>query len=162
MPPALITEYCARGSLYDVLRSASSNAASAAQLTWARRLAMVRGPAQRGGLRLFSAASRNQAKFLAPQHRVALSTPTLALEQAIDAATGLVYLHGRSIVHRDGAHVHGRGARQCWWCVALASADRRACVFRLAPSATPRRSTGRAQLAVTVVLAGMRGILHPP
>ena len=41
LPPALITEYCARGSLYDCLQAARADPAAAAQLTWARRLAMV-------------------------------------------------------------------------------------------------------------------------
>ncbi|KAL4450218.1 hypothetical protein ABPG77_010887 [Micractinium sp. CCAP 211/92] len=60
LPPALITEYCSRGSLFDCLQAGRADPAAAAQLTWARRLAM-----------------------------------------AVDAATGLLYLHGRNIVHRD-------------------------------------------------------------
>lgn len=43
LPPALITEYCARVSLFDCLRAASTDPAIAAQLTWQRRLAMVGG-----------------------------------------------------------------------------------------------------------------------
>ena len=41
LPPALVTEYCARGSLFDCLQAARKSPASAAELTWARRLAMV-------------------------------------------------------------------------------------------------------------------------
>lgn len=40
-PPAVITEYCARGGLNDVLRKARSNPQLASQLDWARRLNMV-------------------------------------------------------------------------------------------------------------------------
>ena len=39
-PPCVITEYCARGSLTDVLRGARQSPAKAAQLDWARRLNM--------------------------------------------------------------------------------------------------------------------------
>lgn len=62
LPPALITEYCSRGSLYDCLAAAREQPAAAAQLTWQRRLAM-----------------------------------------AIDAGAGLLHLHCRNIIHRDGA-----------------------------------------------------------
>ncbi|KAI7840643.1 hypothetical protein COHA_005664 [Chlorella ohadii] len=41
LPPALITEYCGRGSLYDCLAAASKQDAAAAQLTWRRRLAIA-------------------------------------------------------------------------------------------------------------------------
>jgi hypothetical protein len=41
MPPAMITEYCSRGSLADVLHAANRSSARAAQLTWARRLNLV-------------------------------------------------------------------------------------------------------------------------
>ncbi|KAI7836153.1 hypothetical protein COHA_009983 [Chlorella ohadii] len=40
-PPAIISEYCSRGSLFDVLRSASTSEATAASLTWQRRLCMA-------------------------------------------------------------------------------------------------------------------------
>ena len=40
-PPAIISEYCARGSLFDVLRAAGSSEATAASLTWPRRLCMA-------------------------------------------------------------------------------------------------------------------------
>ena len=40
-PPALVSEYCARGSLADVLRSATESPQAAAQLQMARRLGMV-------------------------------------------------------------------------------------------------------------------------
>ncbi len=41
LPPAIVTEYCARGSLYSCLQSARTDPAAAAELTWARRLSMV-------------------------------------------------------------------------------------------------------------------------
>jgi hypothetical protein len=41
VPPCMVTEYCSRGSLFDLLRAASSNPAKAAHLTWPRRLTMV-------------------------------------------------------------------------------------------------------------------------
>lgn len=40
-PPLAAAEYCARGSLFDVLRSAALNEAAAASLTWPRRLRMA-------------------------------------------------------------------------------------------------------------------------
>ena len=42
LPPCLLTEYCERGSLFDVLRAAAASPQAAAQLTWRRRLSMVR------------------------------------------------------------------------------------------------------------------------
>ena len=41
-PPCVVTEYCARGSLSDVLKRANTSAALAQTLDWARRLNMVR------------------------------------------------------------------------------------------------------------------------
>ena len=40
-PPCIITEYCERGSLTDVLRAGKRDAAAAAELTWPRRLGMA-------------------------------------------------------------------------------------------------------------------------
>jgi hypothetical protein len=40
-PPALISEYCARGSLFDTLRRARLSPGFAKQLTWVVRLRMV-------------------------------------------------------------------------------------------------------------------------
>jgi serine/threonine protein kinase len=40
-PPALVTEYCARGSLTDVLREAATDGEKAARLTWQLRLHMA-------------------------------------------------------------------------------------------------------------------------
>ncbi|EFN52529.1 hypothetical protein CHLNCDRAFT_36848 [Chlorella variabilis] len=39
-PPAVVTEYCSRGSLLDVLRNAQCSDQAAQQLTWVRRLSM--------------------------------------------------------------------------------------------------------------------------
>lgn len=93
LPPALITEYCQRGSLYDVLQTAKRDASVAAQLTWRRRLGM-----------------------------------------AVDAGTGLLYLHSRSILHRDGAAPEGGGASlpgcRCpagWLAALLSSAAHATC-----------------------------------
>lgn len=41
LPPCLVSEYCRRGSLYDVLQAAARDPAQAAQLTWRRRVHMV-------------------------------------------------------------------------------------------------------------------------
>lgn len=41
-PPAVITEFCSRGSLHDVLRGAQAQQGLAASLTWPRRLNLVR------------------------------------------------------------------------------------------------------------------------
>jgi len=40
-PPCIVTEYCNRGSLYDLLRDARRVPALAAQLSWSRRLSMA-------------------------------------------------------------------------------------------------------------------------
>ena len=40
-PPAMITEYCARGSLNDVLKRGRTTPALAQQLDWPRRLNMA-------------------------------------------------------------------------------------------------------------------------
>ena len=40
-PPAVVTEYCARGSLNDVLKRARGSISLAAQLDWPRRLNMA-------------------------------------------------------------------------------------------------------------------------
>jgi serine/threonine protein kinase len=40
-PPAIVTEFCSRGSLTAVLRSGKGSAAAAAELTWPRRITMV-------------------------------------------------------------------------------------------------------------------------
>jgi serine/threonine protein kinase len=54
-PPAVVTEYCARGSLNDVLKRARSSPLLAAQLDWARRLNMALDAAK-GMLYLHSCA----------------------------------------------------------------------------------------------------------
>ena len=61
-PPCVVTEFCARGSLSDVLRAATVDHAKASELTWRRRLRL-----------------------------------------ALDAAAGVLHLHGRAppILHRD-------------------------------------------------------------
>ncbi len=49
-PPCLVSEYCPRGSLYDVLRRANRSPELGAELTWAVRLQMAsllhQGPAR--------------------------------------------------------------------------------------------------------------------
>lgn len=40
-PPCIVTEFCARGSLYDVLKKARGNPAFAQQLDWSRRISMA-------------------------------------------------------------------------------------------------------------------------
>ena len=40
-PPCIVTEFCARGSLYDVLKKARGAPAFAQQLDWSRRLSMA-------------------------------------------------------------------------------------------------------------------------
>ncbi|KAL4443368.1 hypothetical protein ABPG75_011105 [Micractinium tetrahymenae] len=53
LPPCLLAEYCAKGSLAEVLHQARGDARLAAQLTWRRRLAMALD-ASRGCLYLHS------------------------------------------------------------------------------------------------------------
>eukprot|EP00887_Chlorella_sp_A99_P008111 scaffold12.g8111.t1 len=57
-PPSVATEYCARGSLTDVLRGAKNKAAMAAMLDWPRRLNMALDAAK-GMLYLHAHASAN-------------------------------------------------------------------------------------------------------
>jgi hypothetical protein len=40
-PPCIVTEFCARGSLYDVLKKARGAPAFAQQLDWSRRISMA-------------------------------------------------------------------------------------------------------------------------
>ena len=40
-PPCIITEFCARGSLFDVLRKARTSQGFAQQLDWSKRLSMA-------------------------------------------------------------------------------------------------------------------------
>jgi serine/threonine protein kinase len=44
-PPCIASEYCARGSLLDVLRAAAADPGAAAALTWRRTLDMALGGA---------------------------------------------------------------------------------------------------------------------
>lgn len=46
-PPCIITEYCSRGSLACVLGEARRDPATAAALTWRRRLSLVRARVHR-------------------------------------------------------------------------------------------------------------------
>lgn len=43
LPPTILTEFCARGSLFDVLHQAARDPARGAELTWRRCMGMVRG-----------------------------------------------------------------------------------------------------------------------
>lgn len=40
-PPCIVTEFCARGSLFDVLRKACTSQGFAQQLDWGKRLNMA-------------------------------------------------------------------------------------------------------------------------
>lgn len=42
IPPCVVTEYCSRGSLADVLKAAHQSTSMAARLDWSRRIRMVR------------------------------------------------------------------------------------------------------------------------
>ncbi|GAB4820775.1 hypothetical protein N2152v2_007821 [Parachlorella kessleri] len=46
LPPCLVSEFCPRGSLYDILREARTSHKLASQLTWARRLSIAVQTAQ--------------------------------------------------------------------------------------------------------------------
>ena len=48
-PPLVVTDYCAQGSLTDVLREARASPAKAAKLSWHRRLSLVGAGASREG-----------------------------------------------------------------------------------------------------------------
>ena len=45
-PPALVTEYCSRGSVAELLDRARAEPAVAAELTWRRRLGMLLNAAE--------------------------------------------------------------------------------------------------------------------
>lgn len=47
VPPCVVTEYCSKGSLTDVLKAARQSPAAAARLDWGRRLGMVGGAWER-------------------------------------------------------------------------------------------------------------------
>ena len=47
-PPCVVSEWCARGSLFDVLQKARKNPALAPQLDWTRRLNMALDAAKVG------------------------------------------------------------------------------------------------------------------
>ena len=59
-PPCVVTEYCERGSLGDVLQKAKKSPSMAAKLSWVKRLSMVgrwwRFVVEEGGWGLFSSA----------------------------------------------------------------------------------------------------------
>lgn len=117
LPPALITEYCARGSLYDCLSAAKNDPAAATRLTWARRLAMVRAPHLCGRAGCWGTATA--ACPFGAELPLNSGPPPSSTVQAVDAGTGLVYLHGRNIVHRDGAcGPPPGGGHQRSWCSA--------------------------------------------
>lgn len=42
VPPCIVTEFCARGSLYDILKEARERPECGAKLDWGLRLHMVR------------------------------------------------------------------------------------------------------------------------
>lgn len=100
LPPCILTEHCSRGSLYDVLSQGARDPALAAELTWQRRLAMVRRHV-RPSMRAPPGAWPTLAAcdIRAPRHRCR-PCPWV---QACDAARGLLYLHVSSppVVHKD-------------------------------------------------------------
>lgn len=111
----LPTEFCERGSLTDVLQRASCDPGAAAELTWPRRLALVRESgwvggwvwvgrsAWQAGCQIHSLDSQT-LKRIASLHAATPSTPHSAFcspKQAIDAAQGMLYLHNKGILHRD-------------------------------------------------------------
>ena len=53
-PPCIVTEFCARGSLYDVLKKARASPAFAQQLDWSKRLSMALDAAKVASLLLLT------------------------------------------------------------------------------------------------------------
>lgn len=58
-PPCIVTEFCARGSLYDVLKKARGTPAFAQQLDWSRRISMALDAAKVPSANLTSRFQRN-------------------------------------------------------------------------------------------------------
>lgn len=64
-PPCVVSEWCARGSLFDVLQKARKNSALAPQLDWTRRLNMALDAAKVGASIVFPLLCRAQLDQLA-------------------------------------------------------------------------------------------------
>ena len=60
-PPCVVSEWCARGSLFDVLQKARKNTALAPQLDWTRRLNMALDAAK--VFLLFLSAQRDHSRM---------------------------------------------------------------------------------------------------
>lgn len=73
LPPIVVTEFCSRGSLTDVLRAAQASRSKGAQLDWARRISMVREGAGVAvqGTAVYFCTSTCRAHHIEAQHLAA-------------------------------------------------------------------------------------------
>ncbi|KAL4419986.1 hypothetical protein ABPG75_007086 [Micractinium tetrahymenae] len=94
LSPCLVTEYCARGSVFSVLQEGRRSEARARELAWPLRL------------RMLTSRRKVHVHKHTPPARAHLPSPPCALcllrWQALDAAKGLLYLHKHTppIIHR--------------------------------------------------------------
>jgi serine/threonine protein kinase len=100
-PATLVSEYCGRGSMMDVLRGGKASLVKAAELTWGRRIAMVRSRCVR--LHDDNKSPHAQSFHQSAPNRDAWVTLSSRCPQASDACLGMIYLHTRAppIIHRD-------------------------------------------------------------
>lgn len=133
LPPPPQAEYCAKGSLTELLAEGREDAAAAAELTWRRRLSMVRcssasaeQPADHccasAGLKkrqCWVQGSRRQSLLTRPDLTNPSAHPawnTGHPMQALNAALGMLHLHNlpSPIVHRDLVR-HTEDPNRCYF-----------------------------------------------
>ena len=120
-PPCVVSEWCARGSLYDVLSKARKNANLAPQLDWTRRLNMALDAAKAGRLiRSMFAAPCCSTRAKAPRWcwQAGCSIVLGRSQSQVVCCTLVAWIscaHGR-LYARNVADKAGRICRDCCSC----------------------------------------------